>query len=257
MHVEFLLEEESAKATLTALLPPLLHPLGATFGIRVFRGKQTLLKELPKRLRGYREQLHARPDLRVVVLTDRDAEKCSDLKLQLEDIAQAAGLPTKARPTATGAFVVVTRIACEELEAWLLGDQAAICQAYPRVKAHHFKAAFTHTADPDAIRGGTAEALERVFVEASYPAGKLKVEWAERIAPHLDPARNRSASFRCFWIWRRSDLEPSSPTASRMRGRPSTRSRRTRLVACGSSRTSVSCSNDKPKTRVRAGSIAV
>ena len=199
MHVEFLLEEASAEQLLAALLPTLFEPLGATFRLRPLRGKQTLLKELPKRLHGYRDQLHARPDLRVVVLTDRDHDDCRALKQQLETFAHAAGLPTKARPTTTGTFVVVTRIACEELEAWLLGDPAAVCQAYPRVKHHHFKAAFTHTADPDAIRGGTAEALERVFVAAHYPAGKLKVEWAERIAPHLDPARNQSASFRCFW----------------------------------------------------------
>ena len=199
MDVEFLLEEESARAALAALLPALFAPAGATFRLRVFRGKQTLLKELPQRLRGYREQLPLRPNLRIVILTDRDHDECRALKQQLEDIVRTAGFPTKTHPAAGGRYHVVTRIACEELEAWLLGDQAAVSRAYPRVKPHHFKAAFTHTTDPDAIRGGTAEALERVFIAANLPAGKLKVEWAERIGPHLDPARNQSASFRCFW----------------------------------------------------------
>ncbi|MBC7447631.1 MAG: DUF4276 family protein [Hymenobacteraceae bacterium] len=133
------------------------------------------------------------------MLVDRDVDDCHELKAASEAFAHTAGLPTKPRPTPTGEFVLVTRIACEEMEAWLLGDQTAIRQAYPRVKAHHVKATFTHTTDPAAIRGGTAEALERVFVAASYPAGKLKYEWAARIGPHLDPARNQSASFQCFW----------------------------------------------------------
>jgi len=199
MHVEFLLEEESAEVTLKALLPKLFTPAGATFRIRPLRGKQTLLKELPKRLLGYREMLHTRPDLRVVVLTDRDRDDCIKLKQQLESFAHIAGLPTKTSPSATGQFIVLTRIACEELEAWLLGDQDAIRAAYPRVKPHHFKAAFTHTVDPDAIRGGTAEALERVFVAANISESRKKYDRATRIAPHLDPARNQSASFRCFW----------------------------------------------------------
>lgn len=60
-------------------------------------------------------------------------------------------------------------------------------------------AVFAKTADPDAIPGGTAEALERVFQEANCWNGKLKYQWATTIAPHLDPARNTSASFQTFW----------------------------------------------------------
>ncbi|WP_436606516.1 DUF4276 family protein [Sorangium sp. So ce1036] len=51
--------------------------------------------------------------------------------------------------------------------------------------------------DPDAIRGGTCEALERVLRKAGYFAGGLrKIEAARAIAEHMDPKRNRSGSFR-------------------------------------------------------------
>ena len=53
--------------------------------------------------------------------------------------------------------------------------------------------------DPDAIAGGTWEALERVLQRAGYfRSGLRKIEAARAIAEHMDPARNRSASFRSF-----------------------------------------------------------
>ena len=49
----------------------------------------------------------------------------------------------------------------EELEAWFFGDIAAIHAVYPRVSIHLGSRA--NFRDPDAIPGGTWEALERVF----------------------------------------------------------------------------------------------
>ncbi len=46
---------------------------------------------------------------------------------------------------------------------------------------------------------GTWEAFQRLLARAGYPDRRLKQQWAERIAPHLDPARNQSPSFQCFW----------------------------------------------------------
>lgn len=36
-------------------------------------------------------------------------------------------------------FHVLSRVAVQELEAWWLGDRAAIMVAYPAVKPQHFK----------------------------------------------------------------------------------------------------------------------
>ncbi len=53
--------------------------------------------------------------------------------------------------------------------------------------------------DPDAIQGGTAEALGLVLRRAGYFAGGLaKIEAARVIAPLMIPAENRSRSFQVF-----------------------------------------------------------
>ena len=77
----------------------------------------------------------------------------------------------------------------------LATDRIAIQSAYPWVHANHFKGLGR---DPDALPD-TWEALHRLLQEDGYYlASKAKVEWAENIALHLDPARNTSASFRYF-----------------------------------------------------------
>lgn len=94
-------------------------------------------------------------------------------------------------------YQVVNRIVVEELEAWYFGDWEAVMAAYPRVPStvpRQERYRF-----PDAITGGTWEGFERVLQRAGYfKGGLLKVEAARRIAPHLDPDRSRSPSFRCF-----------------------------------------------------------
>ena len=92
---------------------------------------------------------------------------------------------------------MVNRIAIEELEAWFFGDWEAVRSAYPKVPASQLqKAGFR---DPDAIKGGTWEAMERVMQGAGYFGGGLrKIELARSVAAHMVAERNRSASFRAF-----------------------------------------------------------
>ena len=53
--------------------------------------------------------------------------------------------------------------------------------------------------DPDAIRGGTYEALEHILKRANYYKGNLpKREVAQNIARHMESSRNRSRSFQVF-----------------------------------------------------------
>jgi hypothetical protein len=154
-----------------------------------------LLKKLPDRLRAYSGWLPA--DCRIVVLVDGNGQDCRRLKRQLEGMSLRAGFFTKTKPRPRGGFQVANRIAVEELEAWFFGDPEAIVAAYPRVPIE-----FAHRRrfrDPDAIQGGTAEALERVLQRAGYhPGGLSKVQAARDIARHMEPARNRSRSFRHF-----------------------------------------------------------
>jgi len=193
MHVEFFLEEPSAEAFLQGILGKLL-PSGSTWSFIVFQGKHDLLANLTPRLNAYQKWIPA--DYKLVVLVDEDREDCGRLKARLEAAASAAGLATKTNPT-NGAFVVLNRIAVEELEAWFFGDPAAMVIAFPGVAPSiGTKAPFRN---PDAIAGGTWEALERVLQKAGYFGGGLpKIQVAREMAKHMDPARNTSVSFVHF-----------------------------------------------------------
>jgi hypothetical protein len=192
-HVEVLVEEVSMEAALRVLLPKMLGD-EITFQVYPSNGKQDLLDNLPDRLRGYQTWL---PEAwRIVVVVDRDDEDCSGLKQRLQRLAREAGLTTK---TSVGdaPWQVVNRLAIEELEAWFFGDMDAVRAVYPRVPdTLENRAGFR---DPDAIRGGTWEALERVLQRAGYFAGGYrKLEAAREIAAKMNPQQNRSHSFQVF-----------------------------------------------------------
>lgn len=193
MHIRLLLEEPSAEALLKGLLPRLV-PAGATWDTLVFQGKRDLLNNLESRLKSLRKWIPV--DWRILVLVDEDRQDCRKLKQELEKAARAAGFPTKS--SASGSrFTVINRIAIEELEAWYFGDEPALAKAFPGVSRHLCKkAAFR---DPDAIAGGTWEALERTLRLAGYyPGGLPKIEVAKIMGHAMDPRSNRSASFRQF-----------------------------------------------------------
>jgi hypothetical protein len=188
-----LVEEPSMEAALEQLLPGMLG--GAEFEIIRFRCKDDLLKQAPKRLKGFAAYLPE--NWRILVLVDRDDDDCHELKARLEAMAASAGLLSRSRCGPGQPFQVANRIAIEELEAWFFGDWEAVCAAYPRVSASQCqKVGFR---DPDAIKGGTWEAMERVMQGAGYFGGGLpKIELARSVAAHMVVERNRSASFRAF-----------------------------------------------------------
>jgi len=194
LHIEFLTEETSAQVALQHLLPKILGE-HITFDIRVYRGKPDLINKLPDRLQGYKSWIP--PEWRIVVLIDEDREDCQDLKAKLEAIAKDAGFVTKTSAAQGEFFQVLNRIAVEELEAWFFGDISAICAAYPKIPVSlGSKASYR---DPDAISGGTAEALERILRKAGYHSGGLeKVKAAKEISLNMIPSRNTSKSFQVF-----------------------------------------------------------
>lgn len=194
MHIELLVEEPSAEAALQFLIPSIVGP-ETTFHIHTFQGKPHLLKRLPDRLKGYRDWLP--PDWRIMVLIDADEQDCYKQKLDLDTIAYEAGLITRNMCRPGDAIQVFNRLAVQELEAWFFGDVEAIQSAYPEVSVN--LAQQKGFRNPDTIRGGTWEALERVLQRAGYHAGGLrKIEAARQIAAHMQPQRNRSHSFRIF-----------------------------------------------------------
>ena len=169
-------------------------PEDCTFRIHPHRGKSALLRKLPDRLRGYAAWMPA--EYRIVVVVDCDNEDCHAVKSRLEDACTTAGLRSR-RASGGPDWQVVTRIAIEELEAWYFGDWRAVRAAYPRASPK--VPGWSRFRNPDAITGGTWEALERVLQKQGYfRQGLAKVQAASEIGRHFDPKINRSHSFVVF-----------------------------------------------------------
>ncbi|WP_437690030.1 DUF4276 family protein [Sorangium sp. So ce176] len=189
--IEILVEEPSMEAALQALVPKIRPDLG--FQVHAFQGISDMLAKLPARFRGYAAWLG--DDQRVVVVRDEDRKDCVKLKVEIEKMARDAGLVPRSHRSAS--FQVLTRIAVEELEAWLLGDAQALAMTYPGVPSTLGQQA--RYRDPDAIKGGTWEALQAALQKAGhFPGGLPKIQVAREVAANMDPERNASRSFRAF-----------------------------------------------------------
>jgi len=191
--MEILVEEPSAEEPIRAIARQIVGDR-AKVTVHNLESKYKLLKNLPSRLSAYRDRIDDGEDLRILVLVDRDSDDCVELKGKLETVASQARLVTKTASEGDG-FQIVNRIVVEELESWFLGDPAALRSAFPRLPTlDPNKKPFRN---PD--NGGTAEVLARLLKKHGIYGGKYpKIEGARRVAPHLDPDRNRSASFHAF-----------------------------------------------------------
>ncbi|MCA9588425.1 MAG: DUF4276 family protein [Myxococcales bacterium] len=167
-----LLEEPSAKALLEGVLPRML-PRDVSVLYLHFEGKQDLEKNIVGKLRAWRT-----PDTQFVILRDQDAGDCQNVKARL--LAKV----TESKRTA------LVRVACRELEAWVVGDLAAVAKAFerPEVSKQATKEKFR---DPDAL-GNPAQELRALVPEYQ------KVDGARRVGRLLDPSRNASRSFKAF-----------------------------------------------------------
>ena len=189
MKVHVLVEGPSEAAFVEAWAPRLLrgHELKAYPhqgkgrlpgpGETVAPSRRGLLDQLPSKLRAFGKEFDSDTD-RVLVLVDADNESCVDLKKRMLELLAQIERPPK----------VLFRIAIEELEAFYLGDLAALRNAYPN---HDAKKARSYV--PDSICS-TAE----LFGEVIDDGGLNKVAWAETMGPKLtvQPKRSRSPSFK-------------------------------------------------------------
>ncbi len=172
-QIVFLLEELSARDLLEGLLPKLL-PEDIEVRYLVFEGKQDLERNLVKKLRGWRLQ-----DSLFVVLRDQDAADCVAVKKRLVSLVSTDDLPR-----------TLVRVACREIESWVLGDWQAVGEAFaqPQFAAYSRRAKFRN---PDEL----SRPIE--FLRNYVPAYQ-KREGARRVGRLLDPDRNQSPSFRAF-----------------------------------------------------------
>ena len=149
-----------------------------------------LLDNLPRRLAGYGKSLQ-QGDSAVIVVMDVDTQDCKQLKVDLLEMLQQCDPQPR----------TLFRIAIEEIEAWLLGDRAAIKTAYPNARTSVLKKYVqdsicgTWELLADAIYPGGAAYLK----SKGFPViGQVKCEWAENIAPFVDVENNASKSFQVF-----------------------------------------------------------
>lgn len=175
MSVELviMLEEPSMKAFLESLLPRLL-PSAASFTLIAHEGKSDLEASLPRKLKAWRK-----PQAKFLVVRDQDAADCKAVKARLVGIAEAAG---------HGEMVV--RIACRELEAWILGDLEAVAKAFDKPQIAHLASKQKYR-NPDRL-GSPSEELRRLLGSYSKIAG------ARTVGSHVDAGRNSSRSFQVF-----------------------------------------------------------
>jgi Domain of unknown function (DUF4276) len=142
--------------------------------------REGLLDQLPAKLRAYGRVLDPATD-RILVFLDLDEDDCLELKERL----LATRNSCDPRP------VVLFRIAIEEMEAFYLGDPAAIRDAFPQTNLARMR-----NYVQDSICG-----TWEVFQELIRARVEDKVGWAERMAQSLGTewrgqGANRSPSFR-------------------------------------------------------------
>ena len=154
-------------------LLPRLFP-GLPFLCVPHDGKTDLERSISHKLRGWHE-----PGVRFAVVRDNDGKDCRVLKDALRERCQAAGRSD-----------ALVRIACQELEAWYLGEPDALAEAFGDESLRNLgrKARFR---DSDSVPR-PHEAIERLVPEFH------KVSGARRMAPHLSRERNKSTSFQMF-----------------------------------------------------------
>jgi hypothetical protein len=205
MHFEVLVEDQSGKKALENLIPKIIGHEQHTLMFRAYKGighipknlkaaseakRQTLLGKLLPMLKVYGKSFSAY-QAAVIVVCDLDKKDKETFLNDLLSILHACD------PEPNTRFC----LAIEEGEAWLLGDIAAIKAAYPRAKdsvLHRYvndSICGTWELLADAVYPGGCKALT---AKGSRAVGAEKLQWAEKIPPHMVASRNASPSFEYF-----------------------------------------------------------
>jgi hypothetical protein len=142
---------------------------------------RTLLHQLPAKLRAY---AHYSNDYCIIVLVDADDEDCIVLKQNLLQIYDEL----MNKPDC-----VLFRIAVEEIESWFIADPDAVRAAYPRAKINKIDGI-----PPDKVIGAWEHLADVLDLKRCDCAGSDKIEWAQKISPHLNLDDPKSTSLFYF-----------------------------------------------------------
>ena len=179
-----MLEEPSMAEFLRAVLPRVFPNWKEQqdFICVPHEGKSDLEKSLANKLRAWAFDAD-----RFVVLRDNDSADCKNVKRRLRVLCEQTGRPR-----------TLIRIACQELEAWYLGDLRAISEAF-NVNVNT-QANRKRYRDPDRLNQPSKE------VKKLAPQFQ-KMSGARAIGPIVQTEGNRSDSFNQFLTGLRSYVD--------------------------------------------------
>ncbi|MEA4889976.1 MAG: hypothetical protein VB070_10990 [Clostridiaceae bacterium] len=207
MHFQFLIEDQSSAKLINELMQKIARKnTQITYNYKSFRGiggftkkntiKETrtgkLLNDLATYLRGFNKSLQGFPSA-IFIILDNDDYDTMAFYAKLEQV------------TADNNIIIdhVYCIAVEEVEAWLLGDEAALLAAYPQAKQSVLRSYVQ-----DSICGTWQKLADVIYpgglmrLKKDCPSymeiGKKKAEWAKNIGVHMNLNLNKSPSFNYF-----------------------------------------------------------
>ncbi|GHT34103.1 hypothetical protein FACS189427_00810 [Planctomycetales bacterium] len=208
MFFEILVEDASGKLLLEHLVPKIIGMKDKPHRYRIIniqelkhrtmsRMPRHLVKTMPwdtilfqtlsMQLRAYGKSLPKKNGI-LLILIDLDYRNRETFREQIN------GLFHQCNPAPEGAVC----FCIEEIEAWLLGDLAAVRHSYPLAKEYvltsYVQDSICGTWEQlaDALYHGGSEALR----EIGYPyIGREKSRWADNIGQYMDVHNNRSPSF--------------------------------------------------------------
>lgn len=209
MHFDILVEDQSGKILLEHLVPKIIGA-SHTYKIHAYHGigslpkgrKQAkgikhsqLLNILPALIAGYGQTYRGYGrsyKAALVVVCDLDDKCMKEFRRELDYVVKkCVSAPGETR------FC----FAVEEGEAWLLGDKAAVREAYPHAKNNVLN---TYQNDSicdtwellaDAVYDGGRQRLSSC---AWSVIGTEKCSWAEKIGQYMNVNNNKSPSFNYF-----------------------------------------------------------
>lgn len=149
----------------------------------------SLLDLLPAKLRAY-NNVYKGKDLILIIAMDTDNNDPEPMRKEIYEAARTYAPDIRS----------VVGLSTEEIEAWMLGDRAAVIEAYPDCNKK-----ILDDYEQDSVCG-TWEVLCRAIsdnaeklIDIGYPAiGHYKARWAEDISQYMMPQRNVSPSFKTF-----------------------------------------------------------
>lgn len=211
MYFQFLIEDQSTNILVNHVMEKILSQYAEkeiSWDTKFFRGighlrkkgsvleQKTgqLLNDLPMYMKAFGRVLQNMNDAALIIVLDNDKRDVKQFREDLENVAVSNMILCD----------YVFCIAVKEMEAWLLGDEAAIKEAYPDAKMQYIKKyeqdAVCETWEilADIVYPHGLSGLKKKACGSYFEIGKAKCEWADKIGGCLYLHENESPGYQYF-----------------------------------------------------------